>query len=370
MKLNFKLRILCGTLALSLIMTACGSANTQGTQTGSVVEGTEQVSVEQENTQVVGNAAEGESSETVALTAEELEWQNCLMANVEESLNVRAEANPEAEVVGLLAKGDRATVLEVGEEWTKISSGNLEGYVSNEYCVYGTDALALAKEICETVATSKTDGLNIRQSASTDAEVIGQLSTDQKITVDTSAEVVDGWVAVIYNNKTAYVSAEFVSVGLNVGTGLTMEEIVEIERQRREEERKKQEEESDDDDSDYNGRWYDNYSDYEILAALIWCEARGESYECQVAVGAVVMNRVASSRFPGSIKSVIFQSGQFSPARDGKLKSAVINGKTYSSNYSAAEAAMGGQDPTGGCLFFKTNRGDQEGLIIGRMVFY
>ena len=78
------------------------------------------------------------------------EWQNYMMPNVEQYLNVRVEPSIEAGIAGKLEKGDRATVLEVGAEWTKIESGNLIGYVSNPYCLYGADALAYAKANCRT----------------------------------------------------------------------------------------------------------------------------------------------------------------------------------------------------------------------------
>ncbi len=85
----------------------------------------------------------------------------------------------------------------------------------------------------------------------------------------------------------------------------------------------------------------------ELLARLIHAEARGESFEGQVAVGAVVVNRVKSDLFPNSITEVIYQTGQFTPVEQGVLpkipqKSAV----------EAAEKALTGQDPTHGALFF------------------
>ena len=140
MKLRMKERILCLCLAMSLMATACGGAKEN--------VNTENVSVEKAETQVVTSPAT-EAEDTVTepeLTAEEQEWLNYVLADVEDSLNVRTEASADAELAGKLLRGDLATVLEVGEEFTKISSGNLVGYVSNEYCVYGLDALAFAKE--------------------------------------------------------------------------------------------------------------------------------------------------------------------------------------------------------------------------------
>ena len=110
----------------------------------------------------------------------------------------------------------------------------------------------------------------------------------------------------------------------------------------------------------------ENY-EIELLAALIYCEAGNQPYEGQVAVGAVVMNRVASDLFPGTITEVIYQSGQFTPAFTGVLASALADG-SGSGYMDAAYAALAGQDPTGGCLFFNTSHG--SGVLIGAHWFY
>lgn len=64
-------------------------------------------------------------------------------------------------------------------------------------------------------------------------------------------------------------------------------------------------------------------TDLRYMTAIIYCEARGESYQGKKAVGIVVMNRVKSKKFPDSVKKVIYQSGQFSPARNGSLDRAL-----------------------------------------------
>ena len=108
-------------------------------------------------------------------------------------------------------------------------------------------------------------------------------------------------------------------------------------------------------------------SDVELLAALIYCEAGNQPYEGQVAVGAVVMNRIASSSFPGSVYEVIYQSGQFTPSFSGALSSALANG-SGAGYIGAAQAAMAGEDPTGGALYFNTHQG--SGIKIGAHWFY
>ncbi len=84
-----------------------------------------------------------------------------------------------------------------------------------------------------------------------------------------------------------------------------------------------------------------------LLSKLVTGEARGESYEGQVAVAAVVINRVKDSRFPNSIKDVIYQKNAFSVVKNG-----LINLQPTESAYSAAQEALYGKDPTDKAIYF------------------
>ena len=87
--------------------------------------------------------------------------------------------------------------------------------------------------------------------------------------------------------------------------------------------------------------------DVYLLARCVYGESRGESYKGQVAVAAVILNRVASSSFPNSIAGVIYQPGAFSVVSDGQ-----INLSPDDTALKAAKDAMNGWDPTGGCLYY------------------
>ena len=91
------------------------------------------------------------------------------------------------------------------------------------------------------------------------------------------------------------------------------------------------------------------YSERELLARLINGEARGEPYIGQVAVGAVIMNRVKDPSFPNTIAGVIYQKGQFSCVTDGQFDVPIEEDSTV---YKAAQDAMNGVDPTNGALYF------------------
>ena len=111
-----------------------------------------------------------------------------------------------------------------------------------------------------------------------------------------------------------------------------------------------------------------SYDDVTLLAALIQCEAGNEVYDGQVAVGAVVVNRLHRG-YAGSIQGVIYQSGQFGPAASGRVASVAAAGPSASC-MSAAQAALGGTDNTGGATSFRNVSSGIGGTVIGNHVFF
>ena len=102
-------------------------------------------------------------------------------------------------------------------------------------------------------------------------------------------------------------------------------------------------------------------SDLYVLAKCIYAEARGESYTGQVAVGAVILNRVASSSFPNTISGVVYQKGAFTAVSDGQ-----INLEPDKTAMNAAADAMNGWDPTYGCLYYYNPAVATSSWIFGR----
>lgn len=90
-----------------------------------------------------------------------------------------------------------------------------------------------------------------------------------------------------------------------------------------------------------------NSADYELLARIISAEARGESYLGQVAVGAVVLNRMEHPSFPDTLSGVVYQNGAFSCLYDGQFYEPIAD-----SAYSAARDALNGLDPSGGAIYY------------------
>lgn len=104
-------------------------------------------------------------------------------------------------------------------------------------------------------------------------------------------------------------------------------------------------------------------SDHRLLAKCVYAEARGEPYKGQVAVAAVVLNRVASASFPNTVSGVIYQSGAFSCVDNGS-----INNTPDSSCIRAALDALNGWDPTGGCLYYYNPNTAADSWIFSRTV--
>lgn len=90
-------------------------------------------------------------------------------------------------------------------------------------------------------------------------------------------------------------------------------------------------------------------SDVQLLARAINGEARGEPYEGQVAVGAVILNRVKSPKFPNTIAGVIYEPGAFTAVSDGQINVAISEGSTV---VKAARDALNGWDPSGGAIYY------------------
>lgn len=108
--------------------------------------------------------------------------------------------------------------------------------------------------------------------------------------------------------------------------------------------------------------------DLELLAALIQCESGGESYDGKLAVGSVVLNRVANSHFPNTIVGVIYQKGQFSPVASGRFANVLAQGANAECVRAAQEVLNG--RITINALYFRRNTGTIQGTVIGNHVFY
>ncbi|MGN0484227.1 MAG: SH3 domain-containing protein [Lachnospiraceae bacterium] len=128
------------------------------------------------------------------------------IAQVNDYVNVRSAADETSEIVGKMYNDAAAKIVATEGDWYRIESGTVTGYVKSQYLV--RDNKELAESVKKQVATVQTDALRIRKEASTEAEILNQVSQGQKLDVVSQQ---DGWVEVATGSGNGYVSSEFVT---------------------------------------------------------------------------------------------------------------------------------------------------------------
>ena len=311
-----------------------------------ILEGFEELVVEKSESE---EDADDEPDEPVS---------SLVMANVKNSLNVRAEASEEAEKIGLLYADCGGTILDRTEGWTKIKSGNLIGWASNDYLLFGDEAMELAENVGRTIATVTADALRVRKEPSEEAGVWGLVKENEKIEA-LMEDSVEDWLAIEFEGEKGFINDDYVTTEFETDCGETYDEIKERERKEREEKAKL---------IANLGAVAVGTTDDVLLGALVQCEAGNQCYEGQLAVAAVVMNRVRSGAYPGTIGGVIYASGQFTPAGNGKVERQLQLG-VKDSCLQAAREAIGGATNVGTATHFR-RAGKREGIVIQDHVFW
>jgi len=151
-------------------------------------------------------------------------YTNLGIANTEGSnLNVRETPSTEGKLVGKMRRYAACEVIAVENGWAKIVSGEVNGYVSMDYLLTGADAVSLAKELVETVAIAKENGLNVRQEPSTESQVMTQIAKGEELEY---VESLGEWIHVTVDDEDAYVYAEYVQVETKLDVAVTMSELL------------------------------------------------------------------------------------------------------------------------------------------------
>ena len=304
-----------------------------------------------------------------------------VMTAVSDVLNVRSEPSEDAERVGYLYADCGGTILERKDGWTKLESGELVGWAKDEYLLFGEDAVEELGDVGRLIARVTGETLRIRKEPSTDAQVYDLAAQGDALEVVNKVQLhySDGieldaeWAAVDYEGETGYVSSEYIEIDFEYDHGETLEEVA-ARQQAAEEEEASADSGAGTGSQPSPGRQNAGSipagtSDATLLAALIQCEAGNESYEGQLAVGAVVVNRVKSASYPDTVSDVIFASGQFTPAGSGKVARLIANGNISSSCIQAANEALSGVTNVGGATHFR-RAGGRDGIVIGNHVFW
>lgn len=158
------------------------------------------------------------------------EYSSFAIANVDKYVNVRREANTDAEIVGRMYDGAVAQIQESVSkedgEWFKIVSGQAQGYIKAEYFIYGSEAARVIDDYIDRYALVNADRLNIRENPDQDSRRIGYAITGEKLKMSYSPESDAQWIYVDYaDGKKGYVAAEYVTVREEFIYAKTMDEI-------------------------------------------------------------------------------------------------------------------------------------------------
>lgn len=311
----------------------------------------------------------------VSTTQEPSEYDGRFIANITDTLNIRSEATKDSNIVGKLHKGNAGDIISQQDDWTQISSGSVTGYVLTEYIVTGVEAEALANEVGETIGTIQGDTVRIRKEATTASSVVGMLAKGQQ--VPAAEQENSSWVQVtLEDGTTGYVSAEFITVELKLGTAISIEEEQAQIRAQQEAEAAAQQQSV---QSASNVIQTVNveaiaatYDDSYLLACLVSMEAGNEPYEGQLAVANVVLNRLRSGRWGSSISSVIYAGGQF-PSVNGSVMNGYLANGPRPVAQQAANDALAGTNNIGGYMNFCSTRyagNYSDYTIIGNHCFH
>lgn len=157
-------------------------------------------------------------------TATESKYANKAVADIYSTttLNIRKKGSINAKIVGKMKKGNIATVLKKGSEWSKVRSGNVTGYVKNQYLVCGDEIENFAKQNVKKVAKVQTETLRVRKKASTDSKIVTLVSEDDKLKVKKQT---DDWAKVKVDGQTGYVSKDYAKVTYSFGKAKSMKQI-------------------------------------------------------------------------------------------------------------------------------------------------
>lgn len=354
-KMNSEVSIIGNTAA------AGGEDKTDRTLTTAGAADILDADISMENDELVAFVKSRTASES-EIKEKDNEDASLVMAKVNEYVNMRRDAAQDAEKVGVLYKDCGGEIVEQKGEWTKVASGDVTGWVKNDYLYFGDEAEDIAKDVGMLTAYSETETLRVRKDADLESGVLGLLANGEA--VEAIAEEGD-WVSVNYEGTTGYVSADYVRVEFDIDKAESMATI----RAREEAEKARAAAEAEAKRTAQKEAVLATASEVDILAALIQCEAGGEPYEGQIAVGSVVMNRVRCGGYPNSISEVIYASGQFVPAAKGKMESLILNSNIKASCLQAANEVINGTCNVGDALHFRRNNG-RDGLVIGNHVFW
>jgi uncharacterized protein YgiM (DUF1202 family) len=296
------------------------------------------------------SAESSASKEVVKEEQPEAKYANIGISIAKDYVNIRKDPSTDGEILGKLYKNSACTILKTEGEWYYVESGAVKGYAKAEFIKTGLSDEDLIKNYSTQKIIVDVDGLNVREEKSTESKKLTVVYQNEKYPV----EQIDGeWIKIQIEdeNITGYVKAELVELVVDFTEAVSKEEEQLILQLQAEERAKKET------IIIQNVGYSYTAEDLELLACLVHSEAGTQSYEGKLAVANVVLNRMKSSKYPDTIKAVIYQSGQFSVARSGSLEKQLNYYDSYSSksqliSIKAAKDALEGANNIGTRMYF------------------
>lgn len=160
--------------------------------------------------------------ETEAAAEEPSEYENVAVSRVNDYVNVRTMPSTDSEIVGKIYDGCAATILERVDDWYRIESGNVEGYIKAEYFVTGAEAEALSEELANKIGTVNTTTLRVRAGADIDSDCVTMVPLGEEFMI---MEEENGWAKIEVDASTnGWVSMEFLDVRVEFDVAVSVEE--------------------------------------------------------------------------------------------------------------------------------------------------
>lgn len=279
---------------------------------------------------------------TATPTPEPFEFTKAI-ANVTDYVNVREGASTDTKILGKLFKNGIAEVLGTEGDWTKISSGNVTGYIFSDYLYLGEKAVSYADKITAYNVKVTANSLNVRSGPGTEYDKLGSVTNGNTFPAILSLSNKE-WLAVQYTADTvAYLYADYVTLTCNQKTAMTLAEIAAAERAAKIEKAHVKSI-----PVTYRDPITLTDEDLEVFALVVAAEALWEPYEGKLAVANVILNRLLGGRYGDTVYDVVTAPGQFA----GYKQIDKFRDKNLTDCYKACNEALSGKNNIGDFLFF------------------
>ncbi|MCQ2492766.1 MAG: C40 family peptidase [Lachnospiraceae bacterium] len=222
-----RLKVSFATVALASMLLTTGAQSTVMASPFSFF--TKKTSVAKTGTKEADQAKDSEAADEKSTDKddknEEKDYTGLAVANIKkgEALNIRIAPESDASIKGRLKKGNMMKVIKKGDEWTKVRSGAVKGYVSNDYLVFDNDIKEYAEQNLSKYATIQTETLRVREKASQDSSILTLVDGEKAYKVKSLKN--EDWTKIKTKDGVGYVSSDYVTIDYQFGVAKSMRQI-------------------------------------------------------------------------------------------------------------------------------------------------